>query len=510
MKVTYFAALLLCSAGASATHQPAVLASPAAGGAAQSTAMLSISYTSEPTGVLRAQLFGGAGPRFALAMSADPAGGSFVWLGAAPLDANGDGTVTANLDFSQFGDAMMYFSGTYVTPAGRVSTPWRAFGTGVSCQRLNFNFDQGGNELAPGTKIDEQWNGVGVHISAQGNAPNSPDQVIIFDSENPTGGDSDLITPGYGTGNDAPLGNVLIIAEDVVDLDNDSLVDDPDDAAAGGTIFFDFDAPVAVCSLSLLDLDETGIGSIIRFFDGQTMIGEIDLPSMDDNSFQDVEFLFQGVTRVEVSFTGSGAIPFMGVLPCPFRINLDFNSFGEPSPLYLPGLIVDDELDSLGAIPSAENNTPGHPDLLTIFDTSNPTGGDFDLQTPGFGPGNDVAQEYVLIIAENDGNANGDKLIDDPDDEAFGGTISLQFSYDWTFQSATVLDVDGNESSSIALYDAGGNLLAQLKLANLGDNSSQTVNTDVPNVRRFELVLGGSGALAELVGCPEFGATPGS
>ena len=63
--------------------------------------------------------------------------------------------------------------------------------------------------------------------------------VLIFDSSDPTGGDVDLGTPneaygGPGVGNagasnDTPMGNVAIIAEDLVDNNDDGLIDDPDD-----------------------------------------------------------------------------------------------------------------------------------------------------------------------------------------------------------------------------------------------------------------------------------------
>ena len=55
------------------------------------------------------------------------------------------------------------------------------------------------------------------------------------------------------------------------------------------------------------------------------------------------------------------------------------------------------------------------PDLGIAFDTANPTGGDDDLRTPGFGVNNSVGYGNVLIIAENDFDWNGDGLIDSAD-----------------------------------------------------------------------------------------------
>ena len=80
-----------------------------------------------------------------------------------------------------------------------------------------------------------------------------------------------------------------------------------------------------------------------------------------------------------------------------------------------------------------------------IFDTANPTGGDPDLGTPNSdfgGPGlgvggksgspfqNDAALGNALIIAENLTDANGDGLIDDPDDE--GGIFPVTLAFDFS------------------------------------------------------------------------------
>ena len=153
---------------------------------------------------------------------------------------------------------------------------------------------------------------------------------------------------------------------------------------------------------------------------------------------------------------------------------------------------------------SAVNNDPGHPSMAVVFDTGNPTGGDFDLATPGPGPGNDQPLGRALILAENDIDADGDGLVDSPDDELMGGVLVIDFMMDVQFRSADVIDVDFGEVSFLEAYDADGLLLATFPLEQLGDNSVQTVVSDLfADVRRLELHLGGSGALANLVFCPE-------
>ena len=92
----------------------------------------------------------------------------------------------------------------------------------------------------------------------------SPRALVIFDSDctlsggaDPcTGGDFDLRTPGTGSGNTVPLGNVIIIPKDVIDQNGDGLVDEPDDSTKGGKITFFFNPPAKVRSVTLIDIEE--------------------------------------------------------------------------------------------------------------------------------------------------------------------------------------------------------------------------------------------------------------
>jgi hypothetical protein len=96
---------------------------------------------------------------------------------------------------------------------------------------LNFN------DLSTGTVVDNEYQSQGVTISASGGSG----QAMIFDTSNPTGGDSDLHTTN--------LGKALIISED-----GDS--NDPDDNGGGGTLTFTFDSATSVENLTFLDNEE--------------------------------------------------------------------------------------------------------------------------------------------------------------------------------------------------------------------------------------------------------------
>ena len=79
--------------------------------------------------------------------------------------------------------------------------------------------------LNVGDIVSNQLPGVTVFGASNSNSGN---MAMIFDSANPTGGDTDLAS--------ATAGLILIISED-----GDS--SDPDDDASGGTFIFDFDTP---------------------------------------------------------------------------------------------------------------------------------------------------------------------------------------------------------------------------------------------------------------------------
>lgn len=149
--------------------------------------------------------------------------------------------------------------------------------------------------------------------------------LLVFDSSNPTGGDLDLGTPnqdfggpGRGSGgrqstdgeNSVALGNVLIIAENLTDVSpQDGLVDNPDDEARGGAITARFAFGVTVNRLTLLDIDDQSRGSSVRLFNEAGLLVDYPVPLLGDNSVQEIALdTYDGVTRMEIFFRGSGAV----------------------------------------------------------------------------------------------------------------------------------------------------------------------------------------------------------
>jgi len=162
----------------------------------------------------------------------------------------------------------------------------------------------------------------------------------------------------------------------------------------------------------------------------------------------------------------------------------------------------------------AVTNTGGGPHSLIIFDSSNPSGNDPDLGTPNTdfaGPGvgnggksgmpgqNDKSWGHLLIVAEDIVDGNNDGLVDDPDDEAGGGSIqSVAFAAPIVLERVVLVDVDGDESGMIDCY-LNNVLVGSTVAQNYGNNSVQEIFLGGHGlIDEFVITLSSSGAIAEL------------
>lgn len=138
-----------------------------------------------------------------------------------------------------------------------------------------------------------------------------------------------------------------------------------------------------------------------------------------------------------------------------------------------------------------------------IFDSSNPSGGDFDIGTPNEqygGPGvgnggasNDIALGNVLILSEDlDSN--------DPDDIfEIGASFQFDFSANQsvTLNSFDILDIEESSNpTSVRLYDQDQSILLDKEIIPGGDNSKTTVDLEnTENVAFMEIIMNSSGAI---------------
>ncbi len=497
-----------------------------AGGGAEVNAY----YETDVAGLrLTAQVRGASGPAFAL--TAELVGFAPVapiqapLLGFGLLDANGDGQLSLTFPAALVGQlpAPVAVRALYLDGNGVAWTPRSQFAVqgAVFCDLLDFDHTIGADDvMVAGRTIDTQWADIGLTISARNNFIGHPDRAILFDTGNPTGDDGDLATPNpAGVANDEALGMALVIAENEAGANGPSgLVTVPDDEAYGGSLYFDFAGKATICSVTLLDVDESP-GTELRFYrDGDLVTPDEVLPvaSLGDGSVQTVHFFEPDVDRFEVYLRGSGAVPMLELVPCPRMIDFDETSTGIPMS-FQAGEAIADQYASIGVTISAQNHwiaggdpAQNHPDKAILFDSESPTGGDPDLLTPNPQvPGNDTPLGLVLIIAEDDVDAGMDGYVDDPDDEAQGGEIRFEFAQDVTILSARVLDVDGTEKDHFRFFDQFGAQISSILIPDAPDGNVQTLAPNVSGVRKAVLELGGSGAITRLRFCPEPVPVPG-
>lgn len=153
--------------------------------------------------------------------------------------------------------------------------------------------------------------------------------AIVFDSSEP-GPDRDLGTPnedfggpGVGEGgergavfqNDRPLGNLLIVAQNLTDADGDGLVDVPNDASgAGQALEFDFSGvgsgTVTVETITIVDIDRTEPRAVVELRDAQGgRLAAFSLPDVGDNGVGTFSLgPTEEVAEMIVVLDGSGAI----------------------------------------------------------------------------------------------------------------------------------------------------------------------------------------------------------
>jgi hypothetical protein len=153
-------------------------------------------------------------------------------------------------------------------------------------QMLNFEMVNG-QTLSAGTVITSQYASQGITISTS-----DPDGVMIFDTDNPTGGD---------TGLGINRGNALIISEA-----GDSA--NPNAADAGGTLSFDFDDLVGINEVGLVSGDAGCYSSVSFFGESGNLLETLQIISLDDGDYYQLGVDVDQVSRMDVTFTGDGAV----------------------------------------------------------------------------------------------------------------------------------------------------------------------------------------------------------
>ncbi len=220
---------------------------------------------------------------------------------------------------------LVFFSCIFFAQAAHAQLQPPQCPTGYQEVVLNFDTDGNGAALPAGTVINNQYANHSVTISAQSNF----NLAIVFDSNCPggcTGGDIDLGSPnsdfggpGIGLGgrlgqpgeNNTAVNNILILS-DKPDVNNDGLVENPGDDAAGGEMIFDFGVDVRILSVDFLDLDLDQNESLIisGFQNAAPSFTPVAAPNLGDNAFERVWIYENNLSdRLEILYGDtSGAV----------------------------------------------------------------------------------------------------------------------------------------------------------------------------------------------------------
>jgi len=246
------------------------------------------------------------------------------------------------------------------------------------------------NSLATGENVTSQYEDIGVRITATATPPGS-NGAMIFDTNNPTGGDTDL-----ATGN---LDNVLIISQDG-DAAN------PNDNTTGGAFSFQFDDTVAIKSLTFLDLEAP---ARLFFFGGDgSLISEQFVPATADNAQSVVQLFVPGTARFEVELEGGGAID-----------NLVFEDLNVVDP--------EDPVDPVDPVPSTGDGIvsgTASDDAIDLGYTGDPDGDRIDAADAvlaGEAPNDDIVDALCGDDTISAGAGNDDVYAGGGDDVVSGG-----------------------------------------------------------------------------------------
>ncbi len=263
------------------------------------------------------------------------------------------------------------------------------------------------DDLSTGELVDGQFVANGVTITSSD--PEHP--VMVFDTNNPTGGDNDLATNN--------LNNVLILSED-----RDS--SDPDDNASGGTFNIVFDGPATVTSLTILDADH---GAWVKYYDvNGNLLQQIDVHTAN-NGQEVISTNLTNVGSIEVILGASGAIDNLTYSIDADDLDGNDTIDGEEGDDYIEGNAGNDSLDG------GEGNDEifgGTGDDRIFGNDGNDTqfggegndvlgGADFGDDTYFGGAGDDMVEASFGDDLIFGGEGNDDLWASSDNDEVFGG-----------------------------------------------------------------------------------------
>ena len=195
-------------------------------------------------------------------------------------------------------------------------------------------------------------------------------------------------------------------------------------------------------------------------------------------------------TAVPTSPPGGSGPPTLAPA-CPPDFVIDFAGLQH-------GTILGEQYAAQGVHITAVGNGDGFPDAAIVFDSNAPPTHDTDLAV-------DVGNIAILAANLDDDlpPPSGDGLVDDPDENNFGGKQVYAFDQSVHIGSFLFIDKDHGTPDKAIAYDGSNNAITQVLIPLAGNGSVQTINVNADNVRRLEIVYRDSAGLTGIeVGCP--------
>jgi len=358
-----------------------------------------------------------------------------------------------------------------------------------------------------GTIMAEQYASRGVTIGGIANR-DFPSAVVLFDSDAPPTHDPDL---------HVKLGNIAILPVNLTDSNHDGLVDDPDENNYGGKQVYAFDEPVHIGSFLFIDKDHGTPDEAIAYDAGGNVITTASIPVKGNGSVQRIEVNASNVSLLVIDYRESAALtgievncqPGPGVTPTPTPTPTATQgggsatptptSTGAPGPCPTqgfvldfstlpPGTILGEQFASLGVHISGIANRD-FPDAVVLFDSNAPPTHDPDLF---------VHLGNIALLPLNLTDGNHDGLVDDPDENNYGGKQIYTFDQPVHIGSFLFIDKDHGTPDHAFAYDAGGNLIKTALIPVAGNGSVQEIEVNADNVSKLVIDYRDSAALTQI------------
>ena len=168
------------------------------------------------------------------------------------------------------------------------------------CFFVDFDYDDNGHELDPGTIIKYQYNDFSVHTESH------YQYAMIFDTGHPTSNDFDLGTPnenyggpgiGYGGVNNTTFqGNALVVSKDK-HVPNET----------EGKLIFNFYCSVTIKTVDLLDM-KCHDSEIELYDEHHNLIAYLNIPAYGVNSFNTFDVFTSGVYTMIIDLDCGGGV----------------------------------------------------------------------------------------------------------------------------------------------------------------------------------------------------------